>query len=66
MITLTPYLTDYKSAPDAISAWRAGHDFTLNDVRSPWHGKPCSIRDFPDQQIRIRYASLRRVTVARP
>lgn len=63
----TPILTaaygrDYASAEDAIAAFHAGSDFLLHDTASPWHGKPCSIRDLTPGPVFIRYCHRRRVT----
>jgi len=64
MITLTPaYGRDYKSSQSVIKDYLAGKDFILNDITSPWNGKPCSCRDFPNQQVKIRYHNLQRITI---
>lgn len=65
-ITLTPaYGRDYSSRAGAQRDLDAGKDFILNDISSPWDGKPCSLRDLqaahPGQTIRVRYAGLQRV-----
>lgn len=66
-MTLTPaYGRDYKSKKAALEAYRRGDDFILNDPTSPWDGKPCSIRDFPDKQVSIRYNNLWSVIVVDP
>lgn len=63
--TLTPaYGRDYKSASDAQTDFNAGLDFIFHDVTSPYDGKPCSIRDFPDgTDIKIRFNSMRSLVV---
>jgi len=67
MKTLTPYLTDYKTKAEAVTAYKNGKSFILNDITSRWDGKPCSIRDFPkDESVKIRYNQLRKVTVYNP
>lgn len=43
--SLTPYLTDYKTAKAAKEAFKSGKDFVINNISSQWDGKPCSIRD---------------------
>lgn len=64
-MTISPaYGRDYRSAPDAKTAWLTGKDFILRDITSRWNGKPCSIRDFPaGTTVTIRYAKLRKATV---
>lgn len=51
---------DYTSADTAAAAWRAGVDFILADITSPWDGRPISFRDSPEPVL-IRYYRLRRV-----
>lgn len=65
MMTLTPaYGRDYKSKADALAAFRGGKDFIINDVTSPWDGKPCSISDLSEgERVKIRYKGLRNVFV---
>ena len=64
MITLTPaYGRDYKSSQSAIKDYLAGKDFILNDPTSLWNGKVCDCHDFPNQQVKIRYHKLQRVTI---
>ena len=64
-MTLTPaYGRDYSSAEAVIKDYQAGKDFIINDVTSPYHGKYCSSRDFPDQEVKLRYRKLRRATMA--
>lgn len=64
-ITLTPaYGRDYRSSSAAIEDFEAGKDFIYHDPSSPYDGKPCSIRDFPNGgDIKIRYNNLRSLTV---
>lgn len=63
--TLTPaYGRDYKSGSDAQADFNDGKDFIYHDVTSPYDGKPCSIRDFPDgTDIKIRFNSMRSLVV---
>lgn len=64
-MTLTPaYNRDYPSATTVIEDYLAGKDFILNDITSRWHGRYCSCRDFPDQQVKLRYRNLTRATTA--
>ena len=64
-MTLTPaYGRDYPSAKAAKADYLAGKDFVLNDITSPYDGKYCSCRDFPNQQVMLRYRKLQRVTTA--
>ena len=64
-MTLTPaYGRDYTSAAKAIEDYLAGRDFILNDITSPWDGKPCSCRDFPNQEVKLRYNRQRNVVLA--
>lgn len=56
MKTLTPaYGRDYKTATAAEAAYSNGDDFILNDITSRWDGKPCSIRDFPGEAVKLRF-----------
>lgn len=62
MQTVTPaYGRDYKSAAAAIVDWKSGKDFLAQP-----QGQYCSIQDFPDSAVTIRYAQMRKVTVYRP
>ena len=55
MPTLTPaYGRDYKSAAEAIEAYKSGKDFVLHDPTSRWNGCYCSIRDNL-KDVYIRY-----------
>lgn len=61
MITVTPaYGRDYRSAKAAKADWKAGKDFIINDIASPYDGKPCSIRD--GLNVVIRFNNLTKVT----
>jgi len=64
MRILTPaYGRDYTSAQKAIAAYQSGKDWILNDITSPWDGKPCSCRDFPGEPVELRYSKLRKLTI---
>ena len=39
-ITLTPYLTDYRTAKAAKAAWNSGADFAITCYGHPYDGKP--------------------------
>ena len=65
-MSLSPYLTDYKSANEVEAAYKSGKDFILNDISSKWNGRACSIRDFPSERVELRYNQNRRVTVFNP
>jgi len=39
-ITLTPYLTDYRTAKAAKAAWNAGADFVIDSFQHRYDGKP--------------------------
>lgn len=54
------YGREYKTASEVKTDWRAGKDFQTCT------GKYCSIRDFPDQSVTIRYAQMRKCTVIKP
>jgi hypothetical protein len=65
MQTVTPaYGRDYKSQKAALADWNEGEDFILQDIMSPWDGKPCSKRDF-DAPVMIRYYKNQRVVVTK-
>ena len=56
MPTLTPaYGRDYKNKKDCMADIEANKDFILNDITSPWDGKPCSPSDFKGKQVQVRY-----------
>ena len=64
--TVTPaYGRDYKSAKEAKADFADGKDFILQDIMSPWDGKPCSVRDLgePYTHVTIRFGKMRNVTV---
>lgn len=64
-LTVVPaYGRDYKTAADATEDWRAGKDFKIADVSSPYNGAYCSCRD--PITPRIRFDRLRKVTVVEP
>lgn len=45
-VEVTPaYGRDYSNGKAMKADWDAGKDFILQDISSPWDGKPCSKRD---------------------
>lgn len=62
--TLTPYLgKDFKTKTAALEHFRAGMDWTYNNISSQWDGKPCSIRDCQvGEMVKLRYDGLRQLT----
>jgi hypothetical protein len=42
---LTPYLKDYDSKPEVLTAWKAGSDFIIKNFYHAYYGKPMSIRN---------------------
>jgi hypothetical protein len=63
-VTVTPsYGRDYPNGKAAREDFLAGKDFILQDMFSPYDGKPCSIRDFDMDltTVTIRYKQLRNV-----
>jgi len=65
-MSLSPRYTDYKNANEAVAAYKAGKDFTLNDISSKWNGMACSICDFPNDKVEIRYNKNEKVVVYNP
>lgn len=63
-ITISPaYGRDYKSKKAAIEDLKAGKDFIVESVHSPYCGRYCSIRDLKGYQVEIRYNKLRNVCI---
>lgn len=63
-ITVTPaYGRDYPHGKAARQDFMDGKDFILQDISSPYDGKPCSIRDFDMAitTVNIRFKNLRNV-----
>jgi len=66
-VTVTPaYGRDYKSSAKALEDWYGGKDFILQDVQSPWDGKPINFSDAADAglRVKIRYANNQKVVMA--
>lgn len=69
MITVTPaYGRDYTSKSQAIADWEAGKDFILQDITSPWDGKPINKEDAVRagfNEVKIRFKRMRQFAVVR-
>ncbi len=65
MAVIPAYGRDYKNAKDAAAAWKSGKDFILADISSIYHGKYCSCRDFPQENMEVRYNKKRNVVFVR-
>lgn len=59
------YGRDYKNADDAVADFKAGKDFILMDITSPWDGKPANWQDLRNyySQVNIRFNNQRDVVV---
>ena len=64
MVTLLPaYGRDYKSKKDAEKDFRDGKDFICADI---WNsGRYCSIEDFPNQTVKIRFCKKRKIIMVK-
>ena len=64
-MTLTPaYGRDYKSQKAVEEDFNLDKDFIINDIMSPWNGKPCNKSSLgKGETVQIRYAKLRKVIV---
>ena len=64
-MTLTPaYGRDYKNKKSVLADWNEGKDFIVNDISSPWNGKPVNKSDLlPGKSVQLRYNQLRSVVV---
>tara|TARA_B100000497_G_C7385786_1_gene246502 strand:+ start:158 stop:370 length:213 start_codon:yes stop_codon:yes gene_type:complete len=64
-MTLTPsYGRDYKSKKAIIAAFNENLDFTINDITSPWHGKPCNKKELKSEgimEVWMRYDKLTKI-----
>ena len=64
-MTLTPsYGRDYKSKKAIVAAFNENLDFTINDITSPWHGKPCNKEQLKAEGIKkvwMRYNKLTKI-----
>jgi hypothetical protein len=61
-LTLVPaYGRDYPTAAAVVAAWKAGNDFKVTTVLSPYRGRYTSIDDlssFPGDCVKIRFNQL--------
>jgi hypothetical protein len=68
-MTLTPaYGRDYKSKKEIEADLNAGKDFILNDMSSPWDGKPINkenLIEMGQTMVNVRYGKLRKVTIVK-
>lgn len=66
MPTLAPaYGRDYPSSSAALEAWTSGADFIITGIH--WGSdRYCSIRDFPNERVMIRYCKNRRIVEYNP
>jgi hypothetical protein len=68
-ITVTPaYGRDYRSKAQAIADWEAGKDFILQDITSPWDGKPINKEDAERsgfREVKIRFKQMRQIAVVK-
>lgn len=66
---LTPaYSRDYKNVSEVTAAFHGGLNFILNDMSSPWDGKPFNVenaRELGLSHVRIRYGQLKKVAGVR-
>ena len=67
LTALTPaYGRDYHSADKAKGDFLSGRDFVLQDVSSPWDGKPCNIEAFESGvSVVIYYYKKQKSTILR-
>lgn len=65
MKILTPaYGRDYNSRRAVLEAFQNGADFILNDMASPWDGKPINITNIPQGElIQFRFSSMRKTFI---
>ena len=61
IVTPMPW-RDYKSAKDARADWDANKDFIIQDMSSPWDGKPVN-KEQVSGRVEIRFAKLRKLTM---
>jgi hypothetical protein len=68
-ITVTPaYGRDYKNKAQAVADWEAGKDFILQDISSPWDGKPINKEDAVRagfREVNIRFQGNRKLVVVK-
>ncbi len=60
-IHVTPaYGRDYKSLKAALADWNVERDFILQDVSSPYDGKPINKQQCDGKHVFLRYGNLRK------
>lgn len=68
-MTATPaYGRDYKSKKEVLAAWETFKDFIVQDIMSPWDGKPINLQDARSsgmKSINLRYKGMTRVAVVK-
>lgn len=63
LTTVVPaYGRDYKTPLEALTDYRAGKDFRINQISHPYDGRYLSIRD--QQDVSIRFNQLRQCVVS--
>lgn len=65
-LTLIPaYGRDYKTQKEVISDWKAGKDFIVANLFSPWDGKLCNLQDIKNEgkekNVMIRFSRLQKL-----
>lgn len=69
MPTVIPaYGRDYRNKAQAIADWEAGKDFILQDISSPWDGKPINKEDAVRagfREVNIRFKNMRQIAVVK-
>ncbi len=63
-LTVTPYMTDYKTAKAAKESWGTGKDWVVNDMFNPWDGKPINQSQAVEAgySITLRFCRLTKTT----
>ena len=66
IMTLTPaYGRDYKTAKEAKEAFKGGKDWIIQDMSSPYDGKPANASDLKGTTVKLRFSNLRKVAVVK-
>lgn len=71
MILSPAYGRDYKSKDEVLADFNANKDFIINDIVSPWCGKPVNRGDLLNSDtkpmsIEFRYYKLRKSFIHKP
>ena len=68
-MTLIPaYNRDYTNKNDVLKDFNDNKDFIINDIFSPYDGKPCNKRDLKNEglkDVQIRFKQLRNIIIAK-